>query len=245
MSRSDIDHYAGLEFWGPYDAAMIDRLLGTLDVPTGGHALDVGCGDGALLLRLALEHGMRVTGVDRSEAALTRAAERFAATDAAGAATWRREDAGALTFADDTFDVIAWLGGPHVGDSHAATVQTFARWLKPGGRLLLGQGHWIEPPPADYLAATGLPAEALDDEPTMLAAVTDAGFEVQARIESSRAVWDHFEGTVHANHEAHAARHPDDEAVQAMIASKRRWARAQTRWGRDVMGFALYAATHA
>ena len=245
MARSDIAHYEGLEFWGPYDASTIDPLIASIEAPPDARALDVGCGDGALLLRLALQHGMRVVGIDRSEAALERAKQRFDAAGASGAATWRSDDAATLAFDDDGFDVVAWLGGPFVGGSHASTMQAFARWLRPGGTLLLGQGFWKAPPPAAYLEATGLTEDALDAEETMLAAVEAAGFEILERVESSRAQWDRFEGTIHANHEAHAAAHADDTELQAALAVKRRWHEAQQRQGREVFGFALYRARRA
>lgn len=244
MTRSDVAHYDGLEFWGPYDAPMIDALVSAVTLPERAHAVDIGCGDGALLLRVAATHECRVTGIDRSEAALDLARTRCMAAGI-GAADWRCEDASALTFDAASLDAICWLGGPFVGDSHARTLEHFGTWTTPGGWLLLGQGYWISPPPAAYLDATGLPADTLDDEATMLAAVTDAGFDVTTRIESSRAVWDHFEGTIHANHEAYAAAHAGNDDVEAMIEGKRRWAAAQERWGRDVMGFALYAARRA
>lgn len=242
MTRTDIDHYDGLAFWGPYDEAMIDSLVRSIHVPEDARALDIGCGDGAVLLRLALEHDALVLGVDRSEAALVLARHAFAQEGLEDRAAWFAQDASGFQLAPDALDIGVWLGGPFVGDSHASTMQAFGTWIKPGGWMLLGQGYWITPPPAAYLEATGMPADTLDDEATMLAAVTDAGFEITSRMESSRAVWDHFEGTIHANHEAYAAAHPDDADVQAMLASKQTWHDAQQRWGRDVMGFALYTA---
>ena len=53
-------------------------------------------------------------------------------------------------------------------------------------------------------------------------------------------MWDHFEDTLQANHERYAAAHPEDDALQARVASKRQWLEAQRKWGRDTMGFALY-----
>lgn len=238
--RSDIDHYDGLTHWGPYDEQLLAPLLQRLAVPAGARVLDLGCGHGALLLALAKRYGVRVTGVDRSSAALELARASFAAEGLADSSAWMCRDADGLAFDGGTFDAIAWLGGPYLGDSHASTVQTLARWLKPGGLLLLGQGYWMAEPPQAYLDATGLPADALTFEQEMLAPVRDAGFEVLERAVSSRAAWDHFEGTLHRNHEAYADAHPDDPEVQAMIESKRTWQAAQERWGRDVFGFAVY-----
>lgn len=240
MTRTDIDHYDGLEYWGPYDAAMLDPLVGAIEVPEDARALDIGCGDGALLLKLASEHGALVLGVDRSEAALALARHAFAQEGLQDRCAWFAQEASGFELAPASLDIAAWLGGPFLGDSHASTMQAFGTWLKPGGWFLLGQGFWSTPPPAPYLEATGLPLDALDDEPTMLAHAEAAGFSVLQRAPSSRAAWDHFEGTILANHERYAAAHADDADVQAMIATKRAWDHAQQTWGRDAMGFAVY-----
>lgn len=238
--RSDIDHYQGLVHWGPYDEPLLAPLLDRFDLAEDDKALDVGCGHGALLLTLAKRFGVKTTGVDRSEAALQRARAQFAETGLSQSATWLQTDADELRFDDGAFDVAAWMGGPFVGGSHASTVATLARWLRPGGYLLLGQGYWIDTPPKDYLDATGLPLDALTTEAEMLEPVLAAGLRVLTSAVSSRAVWDHFEGTILRNHEAYAAAHPDDPDVQKMIAGKRQWDDAQQRWGRDVMGFSVY-----
>ena len=243
--RSDIDHYTGLVHWGPYDEALLGPLLERLVLEEGDLVLDVGCGHGALLLELAGRRGVKVTGVDRSPAALERARAQFETAGLEHAATWLECEADDLQFDDGAFAAATWLGGPFLGGSHASTLGTLARWLRPGGYLLLGQGYWTEVPPQAYLDAAGLPGDALTSEAEMLQPVHAAGFEVLARAVSSRAVWDHFEGTILRNHEAYAAAHPADPEVQAMIATKRAWDDAQQRWGRDVMGFSVYALRRA
>ena len=189
MTRSDTAHYEGLTWWGPYDERGVGELLKLIEVPADGCALDVGCGDGTLLSRLAERFGLSVTGVDRSEAALAHARAAFASAQSPGTQDWRCQDADGLAFPPNRFDVIGWLGGPYVGGSHESTIDVFSRWLRSDGWLLLGLGFWIVPPPAPYLEATGLPADDLEDEAGMLAPLHAAGFEQRgARVEFSGCV---------------------------------------------------------
>ena len=56
---------------------------------------------------------------------------------------------------------------------------------------------------------------------------------------SSRDEWDHFEGTLRANSERYALEHPENPDPHGRLEPGRRFYRAQQRWGRDTMGFAL------
>ncbi|WNF31096.1 class I SAM-dependent methyltransferase [Streptomyces sp. C11-1] len=74
----------------------------------GGPArvLDVGCGDGEMVWRLAAA-GHQVTGVERSAGMLSAAAERIAAApELAERVTLVEGDIDALPFADDSFDAV-------------------------------------------------------------------------------------------------------------------------------------------
>ena len=61
MPRSDIDHYAGLTYWGPYDERTIGAWLDAVSLQPDAEALDIGCGDGALMRALARRFGCRTT----------------------------------------------------------------------------------------------------------------------------------------------------------------------------------------
>ena len=76
-----------------------ELLLTLLDPKWGETVLDVGCGTGATLQRLA-DAGLRVAGVDRSPAMLARARRRL------GRIPLVLGDAGVLPFADASFDLV-------------------------------------------------------------------------------------------------------------------------------------------
>ena len=99
-----------------------------------GHVLDVGCGEGQVA-RLASDLGARAVGVDPTSAQLAVAAER------AGGPTYARAAAGALPFADGTFDaVVACLVFEHIRDVDDAIAEV-ARVLIPKGRFAFFLNH--------------------------------------------------------------------------------------------------------
>ncbi|MDJ0976825.1 MAG: methyltransferase domain-containing protein [Planctomycetota bacterium] len=240
MPRSDVAHYQSLAYWGPVSVEQMEAVLDRMDLRAGARALDIGCGRAEILVRLVERSGVSAVGIDRSAAALALARDAFAERCPEAEPELIERDAASLAYPAGSFDVIAWLGGPYVGTSFETTVETCATWLKPGGYLLLGHGFWAEEPPAAYLEATELPADTLATHEHNLDVVARTGCELVDVSISTRDAWDHFEGTILANHEQYAAANPDEDGVAEMIATKRAWHVAQERWGRDVMGFALY-----
>jgi 2-polyprenyl-6-hydroxyphenyl methylase / 3-demethylubiquinone-9 3-methyltransferase len=102
-------------------------------VPTGCHALDVGCGGGLLAEEFA-RLGFRVTGVDPSVPSLD-AARRHAA-EAGLSIDYRQATGEALPFVDATFDVVYCCDVlEHVTDV-ARVIGESARVLKAGGVYL-------------------------------------------------------------------------------------------------------------
>ncbi|GAB6906510.1 Methyltransferase domain protein [Desulfosarcina cetonica] len=106
----------------------------------GKRALDIGTGTGQLAVYLA-RAGFDVTAIDISAAMIAEA--RKHAADQRLQIEFSTGDAEALDFADRTFDVIVsrnllWtLPRPH------QALMEWRRVLKPGGRLMLSDGYWM------------------------------------------------------------------------------------------------------
>lgn len=121
QSKSDFVHE--MVRWG-----RLDQL------PSGTTVLDVGCGIGGSSRMLAREYGFAVTGVTISPQQVRRAQELTAPEVNA---RFQVDDALALSFPDDSFDVV-WSveAGPHMPDK-AQFARELMRVLKPGGILVV------------------------------------------------------------------------------------------------------------
>ncbi len=108
---------------------------GELDkLPQGTTVLDVGCGIGGSSRILAKDYGFAVTGVTISPQQVKRAQEL---TPEEVTADFKVDDALALSFPDNSFDVVWSIeAGPHMEDK-AKYAQEMMRVLKPGGILVV------------------------------------------------------------------------------------------------------------
>jgi SAM-dependent methyltransferase len=134
--------HSELVFNAPLSSARADDLVRRLDVGPSSAVLDVGCGDGEMLLRLCAQGGHGV-GVDVSAGAVARAAQQ--ATGRGVADRVRFVTADARTWTQDA-DVVCCVGAAHVWGGAAGTLAALRSLTRPGGRLLFGDGFWEQEP---------------------------------------------------------------------------------------------------
>jgi ubiquinone/menaquinone biosynthesis C-methylase UbiE len=135
------------DYDGWYDTPLgrvIDRLQGALvdrlaRPRPGERALDVGTGTGHYAVRLAAR-GLRVTGVDRSEAmlAVARAKSASVARRKGAPVDWRQADAEHLPFTDGAFDLVLSVTMLEFVRDPLRALAEMHRVTAPGGRLVVG-----------------------------------------------------------------------------------------------------------
>ncbi len=165
-------------FWDAFYSENLGRWSGLPNAAvvaeatplTPGTALELGCGDGADAIWLALR-GWRVTAVDVSEIALAAAERAAAAAGVAGAIAFEPHDL-AVSMPAGPFDLVttAFLHSP-VELPREEVLRQAADAVAPGGRLVV-IGHAGPPPwaPPEH-AVHGFPSpqevlDALDLPPT-------------------------------------------------------------------------------
>jgi ubiquinone/menaquinone biosynthesis C-methylase UbiE len=113
---------------------FVDELKAQLSLEGSARLLDLGCGNGDKLARLA--ERFEVLGVDVSEGQLRLARAR------APEARFVHGDFSELVFEDESFDAVTALYSiAHVPrDEHTVLFARVARWLRPGGFFLASLG---------------------------------------------------------------------------------------------------------
>jgi len=116
-----------------YDRLEKEAIARLLPSPaTGDRLLEVGCGTGHWSAFFA-ERGFRVTGLDISGRMLEMARKKRIPR-----AAFYQSDAGAIPFADDTFDLAAAITVLEFSPQPRRVVEEMVRCARPGGRLIVG-----------------------------------------------------------------------------------------------------------
>ncbi len=173
----------------PLSEAHAELLLDRMALEPG-ELTDLGCGWGELLLRaVARVPDLRGTGVDTDADALARgrSAARRRGLDAragfteADAASW-----------DVPAGRVFCIGASHAFGTTREALDRLGRVVRPGGRLLYGDGFWAVPPGPVAAEMFGDGVLALPD---LLDAAAETGWRVLHLSVADQLEWDDFEST--------------------------------------------------
>ncbi len=232
-----------LNFNSPLSDSHADRLIASLGELGSGRVVDFGCGWAELLLRVLESAGSATgLGIDQDVAAIEHGralavgrglADRVELI-AANAADWRGAE----------LDAALCVGSSHVWGGTGEALRALRGMLRRGGRVLLGEGIWLQPPTAAATAALG----GAEDEFGTLADLVDLAvaesFRPLAISQASPAEWDDFESGYALGYERWLQEHPveDDERADVLAQAdehRRRWLRGY----RGVLGFGYLTLT--
>jgi cyclopropane fatty-acyl-phospholipid synthase-like methyltransferase len=185
-------------------------LLRRLDVRPGARVLDLGCGWGELLLRVVAAGGAAGAvattgvGVDTDDAALARGRALAAERSLDKLVTFVKEDAAAWR---EPADRVICVGASHAFGGTAAAIEALAGTVRPGGRLLFGDGYWERQPTTDAVEIFGDETMPLAE---LIEQVRGLGWRVLHFSTADQREWDDFESTWYAGRQEWLLEHPED-----------------------------------
>lgn len=234
--------YEALEVCNALEMTAVEAAVARADLPAGARALDIGCGNAAVSIRLAQRFGLDVTAVELDPVMADLAEARIAASGAPVCLV--RGSSGDVLAASAPFDLIVAIGTtrPAGGDlvEPADVLPVLTEALTPGGRLLWGDLTWRADPAAPLRQVVEASNRYLDDA-GWRATFEAAGLEVVTASISSDQTWDRYTTAM-----AEAARgwldaHPDSPEANGVRTAAGRVA-AMFDFGRPWLDFGLYLA---
>lgn len=231
-------------FNNPLSSERADELVGLLELSPGDRVLDAGCGRGEFLIRVIEATGCAGLGIDRDAECI--AAARYSAKSRvpAALADFRVADMREIVLERASFAACICLGSSHAfgsGDrAFPGALAALAQLIHPGGKVLIGEGDWKQPPAPEYLELLGEPVGIYHDHAGNIELAGRLGWMTHFAAESSSQEWDAFEAAHLARFELQTAAAPGDPALCARLVRSRRWYAGYERWGRQKMGFGFY-----
>lgn len=211
-SGVSVGNYDSLDFNSPMTDATAELLVAELTAQHPLSIIDVGCGWGELLLRLAACcPGAVAVGIDNDEVLLKRARANATNRSLRDRVTFRVD----LTDAEAS-DIVICIGAEQVFGSLRDALSELHALVRPGGRLLFGTLCWDQPPSAERAAEfVGVP-----ELPEIVAITNDAGWRPLALRSASLDDWDRFEfGFMGDWEQVVMAAETEDQAAEARRAA--------------------------
>jgi SAM-dependent methyltransferase len=227
MDRADYTRIAhtGVAIMNPIPAAKLDEIVSLLDLPPRGRVVDLGCGKGDLLARIAQRYDVDAVGIDRDAQLLAEVPPGINVI-VADIETWNR--------GRGAFDLVASVGSP-------ARLASLAGLVRAGGLVLYGNGYWRREPSPEYVDALDATRDELADYAGTIRSGEELGLTPVYAVTAGVDDFDRYEWSWSLNGERYAAAHPDEPGVGEFL----EWIRAGRRryvelGGRDTLGFGLF-----
>ncbi len=230
----------------PTSVAKLDELIGLLDLPPAARVLDIACGKGELLLRLAERYGgrdgagFRATAVDLSPYSIADLRRGLAARAPAAEIEVLEIDGADYRPEPGSFDLACCVGASWTFGGHRGTLRALRGATRPGGQVLVGEPFWQHEPDPAYLAAAGLARDEFGTHAANVATGEAEGLVPLLALVSSGDEWDRYETLQWRAVARYAAANPDDPDTREIVERQARARREYLSWGRSTLGWSLY-----
>lgn len=225
----------------PTSKEKLNRLVDLLRLPKNAQVVDIACGKGEFLIRLAEVYGANGKGIDISPFYIDHA-KRSLKTRLSNSGITFAQMSGTDFKPDEPFslDLASCIGASWVFGGHATTLETLNSMVRPGGWVIVGEPFWQEEPSMDYLNAIGCARDDFGSHYSNAMAGKRLGMDLVQTIVSSKEDWDRYEGLQWLSTSDYARTHPKDPDLTGLVDRVNNQKAAYIRWGRETLGWAIY-----
>jgi len=225
----------------PMSEEKFERFCETLNLSKDSRVLDIACGKGEVLVRLAGKYGISGVGVDLSPFCIRdckdKHLERAPKTDL----TFIEMDGAKYQpVSGEQFDVTMCLGASWVFENHIGTLRALKQMTKSGGLVIVGEPFWLKEPEADYLEATGMTRDSFRLHEENVYQGEKMGLTCLYTLVSNKDDWDHYETlqwwAVDRYIQSHSEYPDNQELIEKTKIAKENY----LKWGRDTLNWGVY-----
>jgi cyclopropane fatty-acyl-phospholipid synthase-like methyltransferase len=225
----------------PMNKEKLEKLCRLLRLEQGSHVLDIACGKGEFLIRLAELYDISGVGVDLSPYCIRDCLAKHQKRAPDSDITFIEMDGAKYKpKASELFDLTMCIGASWVYGGYRGTLKALKKMTKPSGLVVVGEAFWLKDPAEEYLKASGTKREDFGTHMQNVEVSEEEGLTCVYTMVSNSDDWDHYETLKWWNVEDYVRNNPDDEDVEELLARTRREKDIYLRWERDTLGWAIY-----
>jgi len=229
-------------YCNPLNKEKFETLLHLLRLRPNSTVLDIACGKGEFLVRLAELYRITGVGVDISP---------YFTQEAQNKAKHRVPNA-PLAFiqvdaknyqppADLLFDLTSCMGATWIWNGYKGTLQALKDMTKPEGTIIIGEPYWLKTPDPEYLKADNMKKETYADSHYDNVKIGESlGLNCVYTLVSTKQDFDHYETLTWMAITDYAQANPTDPDLPDIVARMKHEKHVYLNWQRDTMGWALY-----
>ena len=218
-----------------------ERFCQLLNLPKDTRILDIACGKGEVLVRLAEKYGISGVGVDLSPFCINdckkKHLERVPESDLTfielDGAKYRPESG-------ELFDVAICLGASWVFDDYAGTLKALKQMTKSGGLVIVGEPFWLNEPDTAYLEATKMTRNSFRPHEDNVCQGEEMGLTCLYTLVSNNDDWDHYETLQWWAVDDYIQSHTNDPDNQELLEKAKTAKDIYLKWGRDTISWGVY-----
>ncbi|NLD67103.1 MAG: class I SAM-dependent methyltransferase [Crenarchaeota archaeon] len=229
------------QFCNPLNTKKFERFCQLLQLKRGERVLDIACGKGEFIIRLAELYDIAGVGVDISPYYIQECEEKLRKRTPNSDIEFVQMDAANYTpKSPHCFDVVLCVGASWVYGGHRGTIQALKGMVKKGGLIVVGEPFWLKEPSKEYLEVEGIKKEDFGSHYDNVKVGENEGLTCLYTLVSNFDDWDHYETLQWWAVDEYFRAHPDDPDMREIVERKTREKKLYLQGGRETMGWAVY-----
>jgi len=230
-----------LELLNPTSAEKVLEVGRVLGLTRQSRVIDFGCGYAEPLVLWAQAYGISGVGIDIREHACNRARAKLQARGLGERIEIVCSPGAEYMFIEHSFDAATCIGASFIWRGFRPTLQSLARAIVPGGRVVIGEPYWLTStvPPA-YAQTGGFHSEA-----TLLSIAREEGFDLEYVVRSNQDDWDRYESGNWYGLIRWLQENPDHPERDLVLERLHRSQDEYVNYIREYLGWAMYVLAPA